>query len=379
MALRDDIAAIQDNIRAGRFLSEAAVSSGIVLRVLSALGWPVFDTERLWPEYSLSGRRVDFALCHPPSKATAFIEVKQVGQSEGAERQLFEYAFHESIPLAILTDGQSWSFFLPGEQGAYGDRRVYKLDLLERSIEESVSRLERYLSFSRVTNGLAIASAREDYQSAAKLRQVESAIPQAWRKIIEEQDDLLVELIADRVELICGFRPDPDSVSDFLRGLGLSGETRRQTPKPAPRAELSIAAIPRQTPPPISPPYAPSVGVAQVPRQVGFFLDGQFATARNAKDVLEQTLRRFQTMDQTFLERFASLSKHGRSRRYVAQDREKLYPGRPDLCADFSSELPGGWWFSTNHSKNTIKSILEMACEVTNRKFGYDYRAELGD
>jgi len=53
-----------------------------------------------------------------------FIEVKQVGQSDGGERQLFEYAFHRGVPMAILTDGQEWHFFLPAKQGDYGDRRV---------------------------------------------------------------------------------------------------------------------------------------------------------------------------------------------------------------------------------------------------------------
>ncbi len=60
--------------------NEAAVSQGIVLRLLQAIGWPAYDTQVVWPEYSLSGRRVDFALCHPPAKPIAFVEVKQVGQ-----------------------------------------------------------------------------------------------------------------------------------------------------------------------------------------------------------------------------------------------------------------------------------------------------------
>ena len=39
--------------------------------------------------------------------------------------------------MAILTDGQEWSFYLPGEQGRYDERRVYKPDLLEREISEA--------------------------------------------------------------------------------------------------------------------------------------------------------------------------------------------------------------------------------------------------
>ena len=128
--LRDDIESIREGIKAGRFTNEAAVCQGIVLRILHSLSWPTYDTQIVSPEYSVEGRRVDFALCHPPGKPVVFIEVKQIGQGDsGGERQLFEYAFHKGVPIAILTDGQDWQFFLPAEQGEYGDRRVYKLDI----------------------------------------------------------------------------------------------------------------------------------------------------------------------------------------------------------------------------------------------------------
>ncbi|MCZ7600864.1 MAG: type I restriction endonuclease [Gammaproteobacteria bacterium] len=116
MSLEEDIEDIRAGIKAGRFTNEASVSQGIVLRLLHALSWPSYDTQIVCPEYSLEGRRVDYALCQPPGKPIAFVEVKQIGQSEGAERQLFEYAFHVGVPLAILTDGQEWNFFCPANK-----------------------------------------------------------------------------------------------------------------------------------------------------------------------------------------------------------------------------------------------------------------------
>jgi predicted type IV restriction endonuclease len=135
--VRDDLLDIRAGIKAGRFVNEATVSQGIVQRLLNALGWPVYDTEVVAPEYSLGTRRADYALCHPPREPVILIEVKQVGQSKGADRQLFEYAFHRGVPMAILTDGQEWNFFLPTEQGDYSERRLYKLDILERGPQEA--------------------------------------------------------------------------------------------------------------------------------------------------------------------------------------------------------------------------------------------------
>ena len=178
MAIDEFVEKTKELLKNNTFKSEAAVSQGILLPALHELGWPVFNTSVVIPEYSVEGRRVDYALCHPATRPSVFIEVKNVGLSEGADRQLFEYAFHIGVPMAILTDGQEWSFYLPGEQGRYDERRVYKLDLLERTSEEASARLTKYLSYQRVCTGEALKAARSDYQNVARGREVESTFPE---------------------------------------------------------------------------------------------------------------------------------------------------------------------------------------------------------
>ena len=179
--LKPVIEDVRSGIKMGLFANEAAVRQGIVLRLLQSLSWPTYDTQVVAPEYSVEGRRVDYALCHPPGKPVAFIEVKQVGQSDGCERQLFEYAFHKGVPMAILTDGQEWHFFLPAEQGDYRERRVYKLDIVEREIEETVTRLQRYLDYRAICSGEAMKAARADYQNVARERLLEKTLPEIGR------------------------------------------------------------------------------------------------------------------------------------------------------------------------------------------------------
>ena len=137
MSLEEQITDIQGKLRNNEYPNEQSISQGIVLRLLSALQWPVYDTQSVIPEYSIQGRRVDFALCVQKNKPVIFIEVKQPGNTLGADKQLFEYAFHKGIPFAIVTDGIEWHFYLPAEVGSYDERRVYKLDLIERDKQES--------------------------------------------------------------------------------------------------------------------------------------------------------------------------------------------------------------------------------------------------
>lgn len=219
MTLTEHLDNIRSDLRGGVFTNEASVSQGIVLRLLHALGWPRYNTQVIIPEYSVEGRRVDFALCHPPLKPLVFIEVKQVGQIEGAERQLFEYAFHTGVPIAILTDGREWHFFHPGGQGNYQERRVCKLNLIEIGNEESSRCLNRYLNYELIRTGEAIRAIEDDYRDISKQRHIETSLPEAWIKLVEEADEFLIDVVAEKTESLCGYKPTGEQVLDFLKNL----------------------------------------------------------------------------------------------------------------------------------------------------------------
>ena len=56
MNLERDIKEIRTAIKNGAFANEAAVSQGVVLRLLNSLGWPAYDTQTVSPQYGLEGR-----------------------------------------------------------------------------------------------------------------------------------------------------------------------------------------------------------------------------------------------------------------------------------------------------------------------------------
>lgn len=360
MPLNIDIEDIRNGLKAGRYKNEASVSQGIILRLLNSLGWQIFDSSHVSPEWSVGAGRVDYALCHPPGKPIILVESKDVGTAAGAERQLFEYAFHQGIPMAILTDAQEWSFFLPGEQGTYHERCVYKLDLLARTTEECCRIFERYLKHSEVASGSAIANAKADYGNVGKQRQIDGALPQAWTQLLKEQDEILVDLIADKVETLCGFKPDPDAVRAFLDSL----------PPPVARApSFEPVTQPRPSHSPVASPRA-----TDNDDFTGFTLRGQQYQEGSAIGTLFRVLEVLSQTDPQFLERYAALPKHGRKRRYLARDKMELYPGRQDLCEEYSQQKFGGWWVGTNYSRSTIRHAIELACHVAGLRFGDDLR-----
>ncbi|MFQ5582822.1 MAG: hypothetical protein ACE5GL_00110 [Calditrichia bacterium] len=347
MGLSEHIKKIRDGLREGRFNSEAAVSQGILLPTLYELGWPVFDTSIVIPEYTVEGRRVDYALCHTKNNPYVFIEVKKIGLSDGADKQLFEYAFHLGVPIAILTDGQEWSFYLPGEQGCYDERRVYKLDILERDIEEAESRLQSYLNYQNVCSGKALESARSDYKNIARIRIMESTFPKAWEALLKDHDSLLLDLIAEKVEDLCGYKPDLDLCGRFINNKIQSGSyAQQQVPsqKTTRHKESTYKSSNQQS-------------------KFSFTYRGKKIEARSARDVMIKIFELLHDEDSSFLERFAS-RKHGKKRRYLSRDKYELYPDRPDLADEHSVEIVPGWWLGTNYSRKNIQDIINLALEV---------------
>lgn len=220
MTLKEHVDAIRNGLREGLFTNEAQVSHGIVSRLLDALDWPRYNTKIVTPEYSVQGTRVDFALCHPQSKPVIFIEVKKVGQiDEKGERQLFEYAFHEGVPVVVLTDGKEWHFFYPSGQGNYKERRVCKLNLITGNSEENAECLDRYLNYESIRTGAAIHAIAQDYQNVARQRQIEISLPEAWTKLVEEADESLVEVVAKKTKSLCRYKPSNEQVLNFLKHL----------------------------------------------------------------------------------------------------------------------------------------------------------------
>lgn len=364
MPLDTTLADITARLRQGRFPNEQAISQGIVLRIFQELGWDTWDTNIVWPEYQTGEGRADFALCHPPTKPSVFIEVKQPGRAEDAVRQALEYAFHTGVPFVVLTDGRTWSFYLPAEQGSYEDRRVYKLDLYERPAPEAAAVLQRYLAPHGIQSGQALETARAEYRNRNRQSQAKAAIPLAWRDLVEKGDELLVEILTNAVESRAGIRPDEDDVAEFLAGLGHSNQTPPS--RPSQPASTTSSREPSSRPPLIDRP------VAETSRRGNLTLRGKIFAYQNAKDAMLLVLRELAKPDPTFLER---CSQHpdaqGRKRRYIARTPEELYPDREDL-REMRADLPGGWLVATNLNNVLKKTIIRLAAEVAGLKFGHD-------
>ena len=233
-------------------LDESATKQGVVLRLLSLAGWDIFNVSEVVSEHTVGGRRVDYALI-PGSHNTVFIEVKRSGENlEGHQQQLLEYCFQEGVKLAALTNGRTWWLYLPLQAGSWEQRRFLTIDLESQESHTVEQRFIEYLSADRVTGGQAVSAAEGLVQSQQRADLASKAIVEAWNQIVETPDEILLDLISETTERICGFKPEPGLVEQFLlqhiRALPHPPATQKNQakqqpvagPKPTPVESLAI-------------------------------------------------------------------------------------------------------------------------------------------
>ncbi len=250
--MQEQLKAFVDRLKTDRRIDtfdEAATKQAVVLRLLSFLGWDTFNIDEVTPEYSVAGRRVDYSL-KINNLNKVFIEVKRIGiELEDHQEQLLNYSFQQGVKLAILTNGITWSFYLPLNEGSWEQRKFYTIDILQQDSEDVTSKFIDFLSRDNINSGKAIQNAEAIYRGQQKINILKETLPKAWNKIIEEADELLIDLINETAEKICGFKADTELVERFLLknkdALLISTPSTRPVPPPrrevVPRPPTSIA------------------------------------------------------------------------------------------------------------------------------------------
>ena len=197
-------------------LDESATKEGVVLRLLSAAGWDTFDVSQVVPEYTVGNRRVDYALS-PGTANAVFIEVKRPGENlERHQQQLLEYCFQEGVKLAVLTNGKMWWLYLPLQAGSWEQRRFLTIDLAAQEPDVVEHSFLEFLSPNKVVSGQAVRAAEALVESRRRAKVTGEGMIAAWQQLVERPDELLVDLIAEATERICGFLPEPELVERFL-------------------------------------------------------------------------------------------------------------------------------------------------------------------
>jgi hypothetical protein len=200
-------------------IDEASTKQGWILPLLQMAGWDLWNTEEVTPEFAVGGKRVDYAL-RLNGTVKVFVEIKRPSEDLNAhQEQLLNYAFQQGVRMAILTNGHLWWWYLPLHEGSWAQRRFFTIDVWEKTPAEIAQHFESFLDRRHVETGAAYTHAEHVYQGNQRVQIIEQTLPKTWRKLLDEPDDLLVDLVAEAVERACGLRPDNEQIAAFLVGM----------------------------------------------------------------------------------------------------------------------------------------------------------------
>ena len=184
----------------------------VILPIFRGLGWNTDIYGEVQPEYSVDSGSVDYALLTGDSPKV-FVEVKNGGETlEKHQKQLLSYAFDEGVKIATLTNGTTWWFYLPIQEGSWEQRKVETVELDKQDKAEITQKLIDLLSKENVISGKAVQNA----QTLREKHQILKTLPDAWNRLVSEPDSFIVDLLEEKTRELCGHKPYRVEVEQFL-------------------------------------------------------------------------------------------------------------------------------------------------------------------
>lgn len=152
MDFTDQIGAIAARLssQVGHLLTEEATKNALVMPLIRALGFDVFDPLEVVPEFTADvgtkkGEKVDYAIMQSGQPIMLF-ECKRAGTNLDLEHasQLFRYFTVTTARVAVLTNGVEYRFFTDIDEPNKMDRRPFFVFSLESPKKGEIAELRRF-------------------------------------------------------------------------------------------------------------------------------------------------------------------------------------------------------------------------------------------
>jgi predicted type IV restriction endonuclease len=216
--MKPKITAFIDELKSNKQISsfdKASTKQAVVLRLLSLLGWDIFNVDEVKPIDNVKPKNVDYSL-RSKNIDRVFIKVLKINEElNGFQEGLVASAAKEKVDISVLTNGLIWRFYLSLMAGNLEQKTFYTLDLLKQKPGDVATQFLNFLEKENISSGKSLETANAR-QNEKQQNAVEDAIPSAWSKIISEPDAVLVNLLSETTEKLCGFKPEKKRLVKFL-------------------------------------------------------------------------------------------------------------------------------------------------------------------
>ncbi len=194
---------------------EASTKQAVVLRMLSFLGWDIFNVEEVCPDYAANSSHVSYALRIGDTNKI-FVEVKKISEKlDDHQKKFVEIASEEGADIAVLTNGVTWWFYLTSSNGSWQQKWFYSADFFTQEPDSFVPQLIDLLTMNKISKGQALKTAENLFRDK-KQKMAADFLPKAWNQIISQPNKIFIELLSLQTEKLCGYKVDIKSIESFL-------------------------------------------------------------------------------------------------------------------------------------------------------------------
>ncbi len=247
MSLRETIERLRsDPVPSG----EESAKFKIIAPLLAELGWDPGGSHVRYEE-TVGGKgsgRVDIALVGP-DRMVALIEAKRPGADLRQHvSQVLGYAFHDGVDICVLTTGVEWWLYLPREGGRPPQRRFARLHIHQDPADQLSEDLESFLGRANLLSGRAQRQAKRVLKAKRDADRLKADIPVVWRRMLDQPDEDLLDLVARRVYEQTDLRPSRPQVAAVFRGLPIPSAPPEPTGPPPQPSSARPTGSTRETP-----------------------------------------------------------------------------------------------------------------------------------
>ena len=227
-------------------LDEASTKQAVIIKMLSLLGWDIFNVEEVKPDLVVKSYMVDYAL-RKNKFDTLFIGVDKAGDElRRDQKEILASAISKGVKLVLVTNGFQWWFYLAFKEGAPEQRKFCVVDLQKQKPEEAAARLITLLEKKNVTGGKALEKAETMIQ-ARQTNAVDRYLTEVWQNLMQRPPKALIKMIKDAFEKLSGYPLEEKVILKHLSAWS-RGETCEQIielkepvakPQPKPQPQVS--------------------------------------------------------------------------------------------------------------------------------------------
>ena len=219
MSLKEQLE--RNRSRADAGLKKSQVQVQLVLPVLTALGWDSSDPSQLDVERRVdvggTSGTVDVILRGQRGEIVTHVNFVALGEEfPSLVEHTLRLASKGTVQFAVATDGIVWNLYFRDPAKEEPLVLVLRLDLNNIAIDRAVEVLSAVLGRYAMIQGHAASNARELLQTR-RSQQLLHDVPRALAELITEADELLVQLVQDRISQDSYWSPALEDISGIMR------------------------------------------------------------------------------------------------------------------------------------------------------------------